>query len=166
MEVWVTGLGQPELKFAPAFSSPSKLSRCNSLGRVTNRRTGFCSGILASTTTTNETFLCASIPATSIASFPGVEAAERTQKKFYTVTCYHPTTRRVARHRLLQNARSGSSSKTASLHPECKQIFAVQLHQRTRATPPHFHVNGWATGPMENENPEKGDRRSKLVTSP
>jgi len=43
--------------------------RCNSLGMVTNRRrAGFSSGILASTTTTINTFLCTSIPATFIAS--------------------------------------------------------------------------------------------------
>ena len=57
---------------------------------------------------------------------------------------------RVVRHRLVQNARSRSNSETASLHPECKQTFAVHapmsVHLQTR---PDFHVNGWAKGPWK-----------------
>ncbi len=99
--------------------------RCNSLGTVTNRRrAGFSSG-LASTTTTINTFLCTSSPQPSSLP-PGVEAAERTRKRLHPVTCYHLCYgQEWPPHRLVQNARSRSNSKTASLHPECKQTFAV-----------------------------------------
>ena len=54
----------------------------------------------------------------------------------------------VARHRLVQNARSRSNSLTASLHPECKQTFAVHAPISVHAqTQPHFHINRWASGP-------------------
>src|SRR5262249_49610575 len=55
----------------------------------------------------------------------------------------------VTRHRLVQNARSRPNSKTASLHPECKQICAVHAPAAYTTTQPHFHVNGWAPSPWK-----------------
>src|SRR5215831_3093504 len=58
----------------------------------------------------------------------------------------------MARHRLVQNARSRSNSKTASLYPECNQSCAVHAHEHTAQTQTNFHVNGWASGPCKLKN--------------
>src|SRR5215831_5033535 len=55
----------------------------------------------------------------------------------------------MARHRLVQNARSRSNSKTASLYPECNQTCAVHAHEHTAQNQTNFHVNGWASGPCK-----------------
>jgi hypothetical protein len=107
---------------------------CSSLGMVTNRRrAGFSSGLLASTTITIRAFLCTSIPATFIAS--ASRGSGRTHAKKVTHRHVLPLLplAAVARHRLVRNPRSGSNSKTASLHPECKQTFAV--HAPSAYTP-------------------------------
>src|SRR4029077_14233031 len=69
-------------------------SRCNALGMVANRRrSGFFSGVFASTTTTISTFLVYLNPRDLHRFLLGVEAAERAQKRLHTVTCYHPPCR-------------------------------------------------------------------------
>src|SRR5215831_13573494 len=64
----------------------------------------------------------------------------------------------MARHRLVQNARSRSNSKTASLYPECNQTCAVHAHEHTAQNQTNFHVNGWASGPckLKTQSPEQG----------
>src|SRR6202023_728895 len=130
--------------------------RCNSLGMVTNRcRAGFSSGILASTTTTINTFLCTSIPPSS--SLPPKPGSGRTHAKKVTHRHVLPPLlpAEVARHRLVQNARSRSNSKTASLHPECKQTFAVHAPSAYTHNSTHFHVNKWAPWALEPLNRRK-----------
>ena len=134
---------------------------CSWLGMVTNRRrAGFSSGLLASTTTTIRTFLCTSIPATFIAS--SWRGSGRTHAK--KVTHRHVLPRLllagVARHRLVQNARSGSNSKTASLHPECKQTFAVHAPSAYTPLNPIFMSMGGPPGPCVTQNPISGAGRS------
>jgi len=79
-----------------------------------------------------------------------VEAAERTRKRLHTVTCYHPA--------LQQRWRDTDWFKTRVPDQTQKRPHFIQsvnrpspstLHQRTRTTQPHFHVNGWAEGPSE-----------------
>src|SRR5215831_3131479 len=48
----------------------------------------------------------------------------------------------MARHRLVQNARSRSNSKTAPLYPECNQTRAVHGHEHTAQTQPIFMSMG------------------------
>jgi hypothetical protein len=99
--------------------------RCNSLGMVTNhRRAGFSSGVLASTTTTIKTFLCTSIPATFIAS--SWRGSGRTHAKKITHRHVLPSLLLAGgRDTDWFRTRSQSNSKTASLHPACKQTSAV-----------------------------------------
>src|SRR5258705_10584784 len=51
---------------------------------------------------------------------------------------------RMARHRLVQNARSRPNSKTASLYPECNQICAVHARSAysTDSTPIFMSIGG------------------------
>jgi len=58
----------------------------------------------------------------------------------------------VARHRLVQNARSRSNSKTASLHPECKRPSPSTLHERTH-TLASFSSLWVGPRPMSNSKP-------------
>src|SRR5262249_59084871 len=50
---------------------------------------------------------------------------ERTRKRLHTVTCYHPCLTQEWRDTDWFKTAFPTNSKTASLHPECKQIFAV-----------------------------------------
>src|SRR5262249_23769441 len=67
----------------------------------------------------------------------------------------------MARHRLVQNARSRSNSKTASLYPECNQTCAVHAHEHTAQNQTNFHVNGWASGPCKLKKEGSHTRDSK-----
>jgi hypothetical protein len=90
--------------------------------------------VVASITTTISTFLCTSMPATLLDTASSWRGSGRTHAKKVT----HPHVLPpfppgwVARHRLVQNARSRSNSVTASLHPECKRPLPSTLDDRTR----------------------------------
>src|SRR6266536_3567903 len=88
---------------------------------------------------------------------PSVEAAERTRKK---VTHRHVLPllllAGVARHRLVQNARSRSNSKTASLHPECKLTFAVHAPSAYTHNSTPFSCQWVGPRPMGTQNPRQG----------
>src|SRR5499433_289796 len=141
-----------------AFSTPCSCNhirnRCNSLGSVTNRRrAGFSSGTLASTTTSLKTFLCTSIPAIFIASSsPG---SGRTPAK-------KVTHRPVLPPFLFGGGRDTDWFKTRVPDQTQKRPHFIQRenrpapstpHERTAQTQPDFHVNGWAAGQCETQNP-------------
>mgnify|MGYP001175621025 CR=1 FL=1 len=95
---------------------------------------------------------CTSIPATFIASSWRGSGRTHAKKVTHRHVLLPLLLAEVARHRLVQNARSRSNSKTASLHPECKQTFAVHASSAYSTTQSHFHVNGWAPGPCKLKN--------------
>src|SRR5215468_12021887 len=59
----------------------------------------------------------------------------------------------VARHRLVQNARSRPNSETASLHPECKQICAVHAPAAYTHNSTPFSCQCVGRKPMETQYP-------------
>src|SRR5215467_10207735 len=60
---------------------------------------------------------------------------------------------RVARHRLVQNARSRSNSKTASLHPERKSTCAVHAPAAYCTDSNQFSCLWVGRTPMSTQNP-------------
>src|ERR1700741_5040040 len=69
----------------------------------------------------------------------------------------------VARHRLVQNARSRSNSKTASLQPECKRTFAVNAPSDYTHNATPFSCQWVSRRPMGTQNPPWRPRVGFLV---
>src|SRR5215469_2067596 len=126
-------------------------NRRRSLGRVAKRRrSGFHSGLLASTTTTISTFLCTSIPAILDIASSRRGGGERTKRRY---TPSRATT---------LPAKTGGATQIGS-----KRTFQVKLGSglalsrvattftvprrldHTPPTRPNFHDYGWAAGPCE-----------------
>ena len=86
-----------------------------------------------------------------------MEAAERTAKGYTPSRATSPATG--------QGWRDTDWFKTCVPDQTQKRPHRIQsanrsapstLHQRTRSTQSHFHVYGWATRPMETQNPAGG----------
>jgi hypothetical protein len=131
-------------------------NRCNSLGSVTNRRrAGFSSGALVSTTTTINTFLCTSIPS-DLHRFLLAWKRQNARVKAYAPSRATTPSYSVARHRLVQNARSRSNSKTASLHPERNPTCAVHAPGAYSTDSNQFSSPWVGRRPMSTQNPPAG----------
>jgi hypothetical protein len=115
--------------------------------RLHHRRAGFSSSALASATTTIKTLLCTSIPATFIDS--SWRASGRTHAK--KITHRHvlpPPSRPEWRDTDWFKTRvPDQTQKWPHFIQSANRPSPSTLHQRTRTTQPHFHVNRWAAGP-------------------